>query len=97
MPEPTVPMETWQILEKAAHGGKLRRAEADAIVSSMTIMRHEFLKEAFGVLEQLTPGSPEFRGFENCMKSIGTLFLEHGVVSSDEMSALWMRIEGMRR
>ena len=97
MAEPTVPMETWQLLEKAAHGGKLKRAEADAVVASMTVMRHEFLKEAFGVLESLTPGSEQFRGFENCMKSMGTLFLEHGVVSADEMSALWLRIEEKRR
>ena len=97
MAEPTIPLEMWQVLEKAAHGGKIKRAEADAVVASMTTMRHEFLKEAFGVVEQLTPGSPEFTGFENCMKSIGTLFLEHGVVSADEMSALWMRIEEKKR
>jgi len=96
MAEPVRALETWQILEKAAHGEKLKRAEADAIVASMSTMRHEFLKEAFGVLESLTPGSEQFRGFENCMKSIGTLFLEHGVVSADEMSALWLRIEERR-
>jgi len=97
MAEPVKLQETWQILEKAAHGEKLKRAEADAIVASMATMRHEFLKEAFGVLEGLTPNTPQFEGFENCMKSIGTLFLEHGVVSADEMSALWLRIEERKR
>jgi len=90
-------LETWQILEKVAHGGKLKRVEVDAVVGSTATMRHEFLKEAFGIVEQLGPGTEEFRGFENCMKSIGTLFLQHGIVSADEMSALWLRIEEKKR
>lgn len=97
MAEPIRPLETWQILEKAFSGAKLRRPEADAIVASMSTMRQEFLKEAFSIIDQLTPETEQFRGFESCMKGIGTLFLEHGVVSADEMSALWLRIEEKKR
>ena len=97
MAEPTKFVDVPQALEKVAHGERLKKAEADAVIVAASRLRHEFLKEANDIVGRLTPASGEMEAFKNCMNSIGTLLVQAQIVSGDEMGSLFFRIEKRER
>ena len=97
MAEPTKFVDVPQALEKVAHGERLKKAEAEAVIIAASRLRHEFLKEANDIVGRLTPMSGEMQAFKDCMNSVGTLLVQSQIVSGDEMGALFFKIEKRER
>lgn len=91
------PLDVTEALDKASQGGKLSKAELEAVAKASAALRQDFLQDAFRAIGNLTPHTTDFIGFKNCLKSMTDFLMARGFVTIGEIQALWMTIEESER
>jgi hypothetical protein len=90
-------LEVSDILDRISQGTEASEAQLQKVGEAASALRDEFLKDAFQAAGTLTPHTPEFEGFKNCLKTMTDLLMKNGFVTPSEIQLIWIRVEEVER
>lgn len=97
VPAAALMIELHDILDRVGTGRPVAPEEIQAAAAAAAAMRRDWIRAVSDAIGFLVPGSPETVAFKNCVQSVGTLFVQHGLVSAAEMQTIWATIEMAER
>lgn len=85
------------VLDQIIKGEKSSKAELEAVAKAAAALRHDFITDAFRSIRELPPGTVEFEGFKNCLKSMSDHLMAHGFLTVSDTQLIWLEIQEVER
>jgi hypothetical protein len=90
-------VEPYDVLDRVNAGKQVSPGELATAAAAAAALRRDWLAEVAGAIAVAVPRTPEFEAFKDCLRAVGTLLVQYGIISAAEMNHVWLRIEEKER